>query len=263
MKSAANHPIGFFDSGVGGLSVWKEVQGLLPFENTIYLADSRHAPYGEKTRDRITELSSINTELLISRGCKMIVVACNTATTNAIAQLRASYKVPFIGIEPATKPAAIQTKTGVIGILATRGTLASELFLNTSSAYRGDVKIIETVGTGLVPIVESGRLEEAVPLLQKYVMPMVEQDADNIVLGCTHYPFLRAMIEAIVPDHVNVIDSGAAVARQCKSVLEKRNLSASRRVAAHEFYTNKDVDVLRAFLETMGARNYSSAMLDF
>ena len=145
---ASNHPIGIFDSGVGGLSIWKDIHELLPNESTVYLADSINAPYGDKPQEEIIKFSINNTEALIKKGCKIIVVACNTATTNAISVLRKNYKLPFIGIEPATKPAAIKTITGKIGILATRGTLVSELFSNTSQKYRGQVRIFETIEMG-------------------------------------------------------------------------------------------------------------------
>jgi len=149
--------IGIFDSGVGGLSIWNEITTLLPHERTIYLADSKNAPYGQKSKQTIIEFSIKNTELLIEKGCKIIVVACNTATTNAIDYLRSHYKIPFIGIEPAIKPAALQTKTNSIGILATKGTLSSALFHSTSKEFTEEILVIEQVGEGLVSLIESGR----------------------------------------------------------------------------------------------------------
>ncbi len=261
MKSEA--PIGVFDSGVGGLSIWNEIHHLLPNESTIYLADSLNAPYGDKGKQTIIELSIKNTELLLSKGCKLIVVACNTATTNAIGHLRENYDVPFIGIEPATKPAAISTNTKKIGILATKGTLASELFINTSSAFRGNVEIIETIGEGLVPIIESGNLNEANNLLKKYIMPMVEAGVDNIVLGCSHYPFLIDQIKAMVPDGVTIIDSGAAVARQTKNMLELSSLLSNEKDSTIEFFTNAKIEVLNMFLQKIGVDRYQSSYLKF
>ena len=149
------NPIGLFDSGIGGTSIWKEVHALMPYENTIYLADSKNAPYGLKSKDEIVALSCKNTEFLLENNCKIIVVACNTATTNAIKELRAKYDVPFIGIEPAIKPAALHSKTQTIGILATKGTLNSELF-HKSVENHPDVKIIEQIGHGLVQLIENG-----------------------------------------------------------------------------------------------------------
>ena len=252
------NPIGIFDSGVGGLSIWKEINKLLPHESIIYIADSINAPYGDKPKDKIIELSVRNTELLLKLNCKLIVVACNTATTNSIELLRKSYTVPFIGIEPATKPAAINTKTGKIGILATKGTLASELFLNTSKQYRGDVEIIETIGTGLVPIIESGNIKQAELLLQKYLIPMIEQGVDNIVLGCTHYPFLKPIIEKIIPDSISIIDSGEAVAKQTQIILKKTDLlNDTENKMNHVFYTNADETILKQFLEKIKVKNYA------
>jgi glutamate racemase len=145
-----NNPIGLFDSGVGGTSIWKEIHQLLPYENTIYLADSLNAPYGNKSREEIISFCIKNTELLLEKGCKTIVIACNTATTNAITILRERYNVPFIGIEPAIKPAALQSKTKSIGILATKGTLNSELFSLTTEEFTKDIVVTEIVGEGLV-----------------------------------------------------------------------------------------------------------------
>ena len=179
------YPIGIFDSGVGGTSVWKEIHELLPFENTLYLADSKHAPYGYRSKDEIITLSIKNTEFLLAQGSKIIVVACNTATTNAISLLRARYAVPFIGIEPAIRPAALQTHTKSVGILATKGTLNSELFHQTSKEFTNNISITEVVGEGLVPLIEEGRLDshELLQLLEKYIQPMLDAKVDHIVLG--------------------------------------------------------------------------------
>lgn len=218
-------PIGIFDSGVGGLSIWKEIIELLPLENTIYLADSKNAPYGEKSKEDILQLCKKNTEKLIQLGCKIIVVACNTATTNAIKTLRATYNIPFIGIEPAIKPAALQTQSKVIGILATRGTLNSSLFAETSKKHMEGINIIETVGKGLVPLIEENRLdsEEMTQLLTSYITPMLSENIDHLVLGCSHYPFLIPQIKKITGNAIIIIDSGAAVAKQTKAVLESKN----------------------------------------
>jgi len=152
-------PIGIFDSGIGGTSIWKEIVILLPHESTIYLADSKYAPYGKRSQKEILELSKKNTEKLIALGCKIIVVACNTATTNAIKELRAIYDVPFIGIEPAIKPAALQTKTKKVGVLATKGTLSSNLFTKTSDLFASDIEVIEVIGAGLVELIEDGKID--------------------------------------------------------------------------------------------------------
>ncbi len=170
-------PIGIFDSGIGGTSIWKEIVSLLPNEDTIYLSDSKNAPYGQKSSDEIIALSIKNTEILLEKNCKLIVVACNTATTNAISYLRSNYDVPFIGIEPAIKPASLQTKTNVIGILATKGTLNSELFEKTANSLQNNIKIIEQIGEGLVELIESGKKDtkQMTDLLEKYLHPMLKK----------------------------------------------------------------------------------------
>ena len=242
--------IGLFDSGVGGLSIWKEINELLPREHTVYLADSANAPYGRRSKEQIIALCKKNTELLIDKGCKLIVVACNTATTNAIKYLREHYDVPFIGIEPAIKPAAVQTKTKVIGVLATKGTLSSKLFHNTSELYTEGIEMIEQIGTGLVELIESGRgdSQEMKDLLQQYLEPMVERNIDYLVLGCTHYPFLIPQIKALVPLNIKIIDSGAAVAKQVYRVLLNKdmlNVESDSSMTQHKFYNNVDVGVMQ------------------
>jgi len=244
-------PIGIFDSGVGGTSIWKEINKLLPHENTIYLADSRHAPYGEKPPAEIVRLSIKNSQELIDRGCKIIVVACNTATTNAIAVLRATFDLPFIGIEPAIKPAALNTQTKAVGILATRGTLSSELFNRTSDSFAGDVNVIEIVGSGLVPLIERGALEskELRALLEKYMEPMVNANIDYLVLGCSHYPYLIPLLKEILPATVTIIDSGAAVARQTAEVLGRNDLLQKDNTTPRlQFFSNGSVGTLENLL---------------
>lgn len=245
------NPIGLFDSGIGGTSIWKEIHSLLPHENTIYLADSINAPYGQKTKEEIIQLSIKNTEFLLEQNSKIIVVACNTATTNAIKELRAKYDVPIIGIEPAIKPAAIHTKTKSIGILATKGTLSSELFYKTVSNLEG-INVIEQVGYDLVKLIEEGKIEsnEITKLLRIYLQPMIEANIDYLVLGCSHYPYLVPQIKKILPESVKIIDSGEAVARQTKSVLEKNDLlNNSNKKGDLKFYVNSDPSVLNSILE--------------
>lgn len=247
----AQKPIGLFDSGIGGTSIWKAIHALLPNEDTVYLADSKNAPYGQKSKDEIISLSIKNTEHLLDQNCKMIVVACNTATTNAIKYLREKYsEVPFIGIEPAIKPAAKSTQTQTIGILATKGTLNSELFHKTVSNYT-DIKIIEQVGYNLVALIEAGEINspEVKSLLESYLNPMVDANIDYLVLGCSHYPYLLPQIKDILPPHVKIIDSGSAVAKQTKTVLEKNNLlNEVNHPVSNLFYTNSNPTVLKAIL---------------
>ena len=245
------NPIGLFDSGIGGTSIWKEVHALMPNENTIYLADSKNAPYGLKSKDEIIALSFKNTEFLLENNCKIIVVACNTATTNAIKELRAKYDVPFIGIEPAIKPAALQSKTQTIGILATKGTLNSELF-HKNVANHPDVKIIEQIGHGLVQLIENGDMDSAEmeELLKSYLNPMVEKNIDYLVLGCSHYPYLIPQIKKIISPQIKIIDSGEAVAKQTQKILEQNNLlNLSKRKSSQIFYTNSEPEVLKNILE--------------
>ena len=243
--------IGIFDSGVGGTSIWKEIHKLLPFENTIYLADSANAPYGPKGKDAIIDLSIKNTEYLLNKNCKLIVVACNTATTNAIDYLRANYNVSFIGIEPAIKPAALQTKTNAVGILATKGTLSSELFSKTTNLFASHIKVIEQIADGIVELIESGNLysDEMKSLLKIYLEPMIKADIDYLVLGCTHYPYLIPTLLELLPKHVKIIDSGEAVARQTKVVLEQHGLLNTQITKTKsQFFTNGNLEVMTSLL---------------
>lgn len=245
-----NKPIGIFDSGIGGTSIWAAIHHLLPNEKTIYLADSKNAPYGQKSKAEIVALSKKNTEFLLKMDCKLIVVACNTATTNAIQELRAKYNIPFIGIEPAIKPAATNSKTQTIGILATQGTLNSELFHKTTEKFQ-HTKIIEQVGHGLVQLIESGKMEspEMTKLLHSYLDPMIEANIDYLVLGCSHYPYLIPQIKKILPGHIHIIDSGEAVAKQTQNVLKEKVGFSSNEKTEPVFYTNSNPKVLSEILE--------------
>jgi glutamate racemase len=245
-----NQPIGIFDSGIGGTSIWAAIHHLLPNEKTIYLADSKNAPYGQKSKAEIIALSIKNTELLLSMGCKLIVVACNTATTNAIQELREKYSVPFIGIEPAIKPAATHSKTQTIGILATQGTLNSELFNKTTEKFQ-DTKIIEQVGHGIVQLIESGKIDssEMTQLLQSYLSPMVDANIDYLVLGCSHYPYLIPQIKKIIPETIQIIDSGEAVAKQTENILREKVGFSLAKKNEPIFYTNTNAKVLTDILE--------------
>ncbi|MBQ6074128.1 MAG: glutamate racemase [Bacteroidales bacterium] len=213
---------GVYDSGVGGLSVWKELRAVMPSEEFCYVSDGAFCPYGPKDPSFVVERAMAVSRFLISRGADLIVVACNTATAAAITALRASFDIPFVGMEPALKPAALHSKSGVVGVLATAGTFKGRLYLNTLARFSGRVKVIQQVGTGLVELVEQGMLEgpEAETLVGRYVEPMLEAGADHIVLGCTHYPFLTATIEKIVAGRAVIVNPAPAVARQAQRVLE-------------------------------------------
>ncbi|WP_431137072.1 glutamate racemase [Psychroserpens mesophilus] len=255
-------PIGIFDSGIGGTSIFKEIHALLPNENSIYLADSKHAPYGNKSKQDIIELSAKNTEYLLSKNCKLIVVACNTATTNAVSHLRSKYNVPFIGIEPAIKPAALNTETKAVGILATKGTLSSELFHKTTDLYSNDINVIEQIGEGIVPLVEEGKAtsNEMKALLTDYLKPMIDANIDYLVLGCTHYPYVMPLLLELLPKHVKIIDSGLAVAKQTKAVLEQNQLlNKTAKTPENAFYINTNITVLK---DIVGA-NFKVEYLDF
>ena len=252
----SNNPIGIFDSGLGGLTIWKEIQNLLPNEDYYYLADSRHAPYGDKSPEEILRLSIKNTELLLEKNCKLIVVACNTATTNAIGYLRQHYPVPFVGIEPAIKPAALHTKTGKVGVLATNGTLSSALFHHTARNHAAGITIIDQIGTGLVPLIEAGEAtsEGSRELLVKYLTPMLDEGVDQIVLGCTHYPFLMPLLKELLPEQINVLDCGMAVARQTQRLLTEQGLlSSSSEPGKAHFYTNSSLEILKRMLADLNA----------
>lgn len=258
----SNKPIGIFDSGIGGTSIFKEIHGLLPKENYIYLADSKNAPYGNKSEDEILQLSIKNTEHLKSKGCKIIVIACNTATTNAISYLRENYNIPFIGIEPAIKPAALNTQSKAVGILATKGTLSSQLFHKTTDLYANGITVIEQVGDGIVPLIESGQLEsdEMKALLKTYLKPMLEQNIDHLVLGCTHYPYLIPILSKMLPENVKIIDSGLAVAKQTQAVLANQNLlNNSLNKSTINLYSNGDIGVLNSIVDY----KFNVSYLDF
>lgn len=226
--------IGIFDSGVGGLSVLKEVRKVLPEGRFIYYADNANCPYGEKSREFIVERARAITDCLIGKGAEAVVVACNTATAAAISTLRAEYDIPFIGMEPAVKPAALGTKSGVIGVLATAGTLAASKYLDTKSRFEDDVRIEEHVGRGFVELVENMVLEgpDAERVVRASLVPLLDSGADTIVLGCTHYPFLLPVmrkVAALTPRlknnaEVTFIDPAPAVARHLLDVLDERGI---------------------------------------
>ncbi len=220
-------PIGVMDSGVGGISVLRELQRLLPSEDFIYYADHAHCPYGGKPRQEIVERSVAITEELLAGGAKLIVVACNTATIAAVEYLRANYPVPFVGMEPAIKPAAAQTRSGVVGVLATGAALAGEKFHALVAQHAGGVRIITQPCPGLVELVERGDLygSQTRALIECYTQPLLAAGADVLVLGCTHYPFLKPLIAEVVGSNVVLLDTGAAVARQVQRVLQREGLT--------------------------------------
>ena len=218
--------IGIFDSGVGGLSVFREIVRILPEEKYIYWSDNAHCPYGEKSRDYIIDRARAVTSFLIEQGADIIVVACNTATAAAISTLREEFPVPFIGMEPAVKPAAQATRSGVVGVLATAGTLKATKYIDTRAKWARDVKIVEHIGQGFVELVEKGNVSgpEAESIVEKSVRPLIEAGADTIVLGCTHYPFLAETILKAAGTPVTLIDPAPAVAKHLMEVMQENGL---------------------------------------
>lgn len=251
-------PIGVFDSGVGGLSVLHEIRRALPGEDLLYVADSGHAPYGDKSQQFIEQRSIAITEFLVSQNAKAIVVACNTATGAAVATLRSRFSLPIIAMEPAVKPAAANTKSGVIGVLATSRTLASDNFVKLFARYGEDVEILGQACPGLVEQVEAGDLsgDKTRLLLGRYVLPLLERGADTLVLGCTHYPFLAPLIQKIAGPGVAVIDSGSAVARQLHRRLEVVDLLADADRAGTEcFWTSAVLDKAKPLVSQLWQRD--------
>lgn len=247
-------PIGVFDSGVGGLSVLREIRRELPREDLLYYADSGHCPYGGKPAAEITARAFAITEELLAAGAKLIVVACNTATIAAIEQLRATYPMSFVGIEPAIKPAVAQTRSGVVGVLATGAALAGDKFLRLRALHGGEVRVITQPCPGLVEFVERGELcgAELRALVAHYVEPLLREGVDTLVLGCTHYPFLRPLIAAVAGPGVTLLDTGAAVARQTRRVLEREGLTSdAARRGGLEWRTSGAHDVVAAVIERL------------
>ena len=222
-------PVGIFDSGVGGVSVMREIRRALPAENIIYAADSAHAPYGDKPAGFITERTFAVADFLIARGAKAIVVACNTATGVAVDALRRERSLPIVAIEPAIKPAVAHTRSGVVGVLATSQTIASRRFTNLVERLAGPVRVVAQACPGLVEEIERGAFHSATTraLVEGYVRPLVEQGADTLVLGCTHYPLIGDVIAEVAGPGVRVIDPAAAVARELRRQLELRELLAA------------------------------------
>ncbi|MDP5240612.1 glutamate racemase [Uliginosibacterium sp. 31-16] len=241
-------PIGVFDSGVGGLSVLREIRALLPAEDLLYCADSGHAPYGEKPQHLIAARSLELSGFLLEQGAKALVIACNTATAAAAQAIRAQWPdVPVIGMEPAVKPATAATRNGVVGVLATTGTLESARFAALLDQFGKGVKVLTRPGTGLVEAVERGEQGSVrlFSLLKAHLEPLLAGGADVVVLGCTHYVFLREQVEAIVGPSVQVIDTGAAVATQVQRKLQGREwLASPSRVGCEQFWASGELSAV-------------------
>ncbi len=259
----ADAPIGVFDSGVGGISVLQHIHALLPYEQLLYVADSRYAPYGSKTPQEIQSRCFEIADFLIAKGVKAIVVACNTATAAAIDKMREKYSLPIIGMEPAVKPAAAASKNGVIGVLATVGTLKSAQFAGLLESYGRNVKVVTQGCIGLVECIERGELrgDNTLDLLEQYCQPLLDEGADTIVLGCTHYPFVKPLIRQIVGDGVTLIDTGAAVAKHLQKRLAALDLLTQQHQAGTiKFWTNSYAADAKQVIEALWGK---SAVVEF
>jgi glutamate racemase len=235
--SLNNTAIAVMDSGVGGISVLKHIHAALPHENLIYFADSKYAPYGNKTPAQIERRVFSCAKFLLTHGAKALVIACNTATAAAAHSLREKYAfldLPIIAMEPAVKPASTASKNGIVGVLATTGTLKSAQFAALLATYGKDIQVITQACVGLVECIERGELDTPATkaLISQYCLPLLEAGADTIVLGCTHYPFVKEVIQEIVGENITLIDTGAAVAKQLKRKLEEKNLLSTSSCAA-------------------------------
>jgi glutamate racemase len=242
MSILADGPIGIFDSGVGGLSVWREIARQLPHEDTLYFADQAHVPYGPRPQDEVRAFCDGIARFLIDAGCKALVVACNTASAAALKHLRETHtQLPIIGMEPAVKPAAAVTRTGVVGVLATPATFQGRLFQATAGRHASGIRLINQVCEGLAELVETGELDspDIDRALRGFLDPILAADADTIVLACTHYPFVLEPIRRIAGAAVTVIDPAPAIARHLGNVLDERGLAAHRgRIGAPRFLTS-------------------------
>lgn len=250
-------PIGVFDSGVGGLSVLHDIRALLPSESLLYVADSGFVPYGEKSPEVIKARSRAIAEFLLARGAKALVLACNTATAAAVADLRNRYSLPIIGMEPAVKPATLATRSGVVGVLATTGTLRSAKFAALLDRFAGSVQVLTQPCPGLVECVERGELSGPVvtELLVRYTHPLLMEGCDTLILGCTHYPFLRPVLQEILPADVRLVDTGAAVARQLHAQLTWTGKLAIGPAAPTQFWTSGDRLALERVLPLLWSGN--------
>ena len=252
MSHKTYSPIGIFDSGVGGLSVLRAIRSQMPEESVIYFGDQGHIPYGPRPMEQIRDFSEAITRFLLGQGARVIVVACNTASAAALKYLREIFPdVPFVGMEPAVKPAAEHTQTGKVGVLATPATFQGELYASVVERFANGVELFQHTCPGLVQEIEQGNLNgnETRQILQEALQPMLEKNIDTVVLGCTHYPFVIPLIQEIVGENVRVIDPAPAVARQVRRVLEANGLkSGSDRPVGMKLFTSGDVEELNSLL---------------
>lgn len=250
--------IGVFDSGVGGLSVLRHIRQALPDERLIYVADSGHVPYGDKPASYIEERSIALARFLIEQGADAIVIACNTATAAAAATLRGRFSLPIVAMEPAVKPAVAATRSGVVGVLATIGTLESARFAALLEKYAGDVEIVTQGCPGLVEQIERGDLDGPATraLVERYTAPLLARGADTLILGCTHYPFLAPLIREVAGADIALVDTGAAVAQQLRRrMLAELPERTPGTAASSQFWTSGDVQQARRILSILWDEN--------
>ncbi len=256
--------IGIFDSGVGGLSVFKEIYRELPNQKYIYVSDNGYCPYGPRPREEVISRAVSITDYLISKGAEIIVVACNTATAAAIEYLRSNYSISFVGMEPAIKPAAIHSKSGVVGVLATKGTFKGELYLKTSSKFASNVEVLEQVGEGLVELVENdlSHSNQAYELLRKYLTPMIEKGADHIVLGCTHYPFLSDVIRDIVGDKMEIVNPAPAIAKRVAEIMSLEKINAKGKGTNTFVTTGTNIELVKKMVQQISPELIETSVFD-
>jgi glutamate racemase len=252
-------PIGIFDSGVGGLSVTRAIQSLLPNVPILYVGDQYHVPYGSKPVTEIKQFSKAITEFLFAKGAKLIVVACNTASAAALHYLRETYpQVPFVGMEPAVKPAAETTRSGVVGVLATPATFQGDLYASVAERFAQHVTVMTDTCPGLVQQIEAGQLESPLTrqILTKALNPMLTAGADTIVMGCTHYPFVIPLIQQIAGPNVRVIDPAPAIARQTERLLITRGwVNREAQPQPARFFTTGDAAEMQGFIRSVLGQN--------
>ena len=252
MSDKPSAPIGIYDSGVGGLTVLRAVSSLLPDEDLIYFADQANVPYGNRSLNEVRGLAEGAASFFMSQGAKLIVIACNTASAAALKYLRGLFPdYPFVGMEPAVKPAAEQTLSGKVGVLATPSTFQGELYTSVVERFAHDVQLFQATCPGLVQQIENGRLNtpQTRKILEDALEPMLQEGVDTLVMGCTHFPFVIPLISKIAGNEVNVIDPAPAIARQVKRILGTRGLLTERKRAGEMmFWTSGDAEKMQVLL---------------